>query len=257
MRRVRQTSEDDGPKVPAYIVTFSDMVTLLLTFFVMLLTLADTQDAEFYDRGRDAFLKSIRCMGLGILMGRHSSPELGSTKIKYSIDEPDETADTRTIDAKAEQLRRIFEKVKESAAAIPPEIIAKKNNFSVDNNIKFEQGKVELDESTKQYLTEFCKNLVISKAREPVSLYILGLAPEEKNQQKQWLISAMRAEIVAKYIRASLESMLDSKNNSNVLGPGPKWSVYSWGAGSGGEWAGPGSEISSQKQIAIAVLTQN
>ncbi len=255
MRRARPANEDDGPKVPAYIVTFSDMVTLLLTFFVMLLTLADTQDAEFYDRGRDAFLKSIRYMGLGILIGRHSEPELGKDKVKYTVDEPEETTDTRTIDAKAEQLRRIFETVKKSAATIPPEIIAKKNNFSVDNNIHFGKGKVDLDEPTKQYLTEFCKNLVISKAREPVALYILGLAPEEKNEQKQWLISAMRAEIVAKYMRATLESMRN--NNSSVLGPGPKWSVYSWGAGSGGEWADKDSEISSQKQIAIAVLTQN
>ena len=32
MRRERQI-EANSPKVPAYIVTFSDMVTLLLTFF--------------------------------------------------------------------------------------------------------------------------------------------------------------------------------------------------------------------------------
>ena len=39
MSRKNQTPEILPPKVPGYIVTFSDMVTLLLTFFVMLLTL--------------------------------------------------------------------------------------------------------------------------------------------------------------------------------------------------------------------------
>lgn len=257
MRRTRQTSEDDGPKVPGYIVTFSDMVTLLLTFFVMLLTLADTQDADFYDRGRDAFLKSIRYMGLGLLTGRNSSPELGNNKIKYDIDLPDEENSERTIDAKAEEIRRIFEKVKKTAETIPPEIIAKKNNFSVDNNIHFQRGKADLDESTKKYLTEFCTNLVMNNERKPLTLYILGLAPEETNERSKWVISAMRAEVVAKYMRASFESMLANQNNSSVYGPGPKWPVYSWGAGSGGQWADHDSEISSQKQIAIAILTQN
>ena len=170
MRRERQTTEERGPQVPGYIVTFSDMVTLLLTFFVLLLTMADTQDAEFYDKGRDAFLKSIRNMGLGILIGRQSKAELGHTKMTYSIDVPDEEPDTRTIDAKAEQLQRIFDRVKQNATTIPPEIVAKTNNFSVDNNISFEKGKATLDAAAKQYLTDFCSQLVISKAREPVSI---------------------------------------------------------------------------------------
>ncbi|MBN1973741.1 MAG: hypothetical protein JW787_08890 [Sedimentisphaerales bacterium] len=257
MKRLRQTSNDEGPKVPAYIVTFSDMVTLLLTFFVMLLTLADVQDAGLFDRGRDAFIESIRYLGLGMLMGRESAPDLGASKVKYNIDNPDELPDQRTIDAKAEELRRIFEKIKKSSTTVPPEVIAKTNNFSVASKVNFQQGKVDLDDSAKQFLTEFCADLISRKSREPITLYILGLAPEEKSQKSQWIISAMRAEIVAKYIRESLASMLGNQNNSNVFGPGPKCSVYSWGAGSGGEWAAKDSEISNKKHIFIATLTQN
>ena len=54
MKRPRLVIEEEGTKVPGYIVTFSDMVTLLLTFFVMLLTLADVQDPELFDKGRDS-----------------------------------------------------------------------------------------------------------------------------------------------------------------------------------------------------------
>ena len=35
--------EEPKTPVPSYIVTYSDMITLLLTFFVMLLSLAKTQ----------------------------------------------------------------------------------------------------------------------------------------------------------------------------------------------------------------------
>jgi len=49
LRQARPVIEDDKPKVPSYIVTFSDMVTLLLTFFVMLLSLAEVQDPELFN----------------------------------------------------------------------------------------------------------------------------------------------------------------------------------------------------------------
>ncbi len=256
MRRQRQASSDDSPKVPGYIVTYSDMVTLLLTFFVMLLTLADVQDPELFDKGRDAFLESIRYVGLGTLFGRQNKPELGSLKSKYNIDEPDEKPDTRTLDARKEELRRIFEKLKKSSTTMPAQITAKTNNFSVAN-VHFQHGKAELDESAKKYLSGFCTDLQNGAGREHITLYVLGLAPEEQTEQEQWIISAMRAEVTARYIRASLASMFDTQNQSSVLGPPPKWSVYSWGAGAGGEWAAPDGPGSKTSDIFIAILRQN
>jgi len=56
LRLFRRTIEEGSPKVPAYIVTFSDMTTLLLTFFVMLLSLAKMQDPELFNKGLGYFL---------------------------------------------------------------------------------------------------------------------------------------------------------------------------------------------------------
>jgi len=36
------------------------MVTLLLTFFVMLLSLAEVQDPELFNKGRDSFWNSVK-----------------------------------------------------------------------------------------------------------------------------------------------------------------------------------------------------
>ena len=70
-------NKDDAPvqeesaadEVPAYIVTFSDMVTLLLTFFVMLLSLATMQDPELLNKGRDSFVESLQALRSGHLHG--------------------------------------------------------------------------------------------------------------------------------------------------------------------------------------------
>ena len=100
------------PKVPGYIVTFSDMVTLLLTFFVMLLTLANDQDPELFNKGRDSFIKSIKYVGLGMFFGRQDMPEFDSVKTRHSIEDGDEQAATRrTIDAEREKIRRILDQI--------------------------------------------------------------------------------------------------------------------------------------------------
>ena len=249
MKRQRQTNQEQGPKVPGYIVTFSDMVTLLLTFFVMLLTLADVQDPALFDKGRDAFLESLRYVGLGTLFGRQTMPEHGNLKAKHSVNNPEDISENRTIDAKAEQTERIFEELKNSAIALPKNITAEKANFSIAN-VRFLPNKADLNESSKQFLTEFCRDLQNSPDRRPGILYVLGLAAEEKEERDKWLLSAIRAEVVAKFLRNNLISISNQYNTSDLFASVPKWSVYSLGAGEGIDWTGINN---SNSQILIAV----
>jgi chemotaxis protein MotB len=253
LRPQRQTTEEQGPKVPGYIVTFSDMVTLLLTFFVMLLTLADVQDPELYNKGRDAFIESIRYVGLGSLFGRKDAPYLGDLKTKYFIPDPDESADQRTLDAKAEELRRIFEKVKQSTTIVPSQIAAKRTSFSV-TNVHFSPGRIDLNESARKFLTGFCRNLQQDTSPKPVELCVLCLASDAKSEKEQWLLSARRARAVADFLQETLSPAPDPQSRLSDSGRRPKWNVYSWGAGPGGDWVGPDSPISKQSQILIAVL---
>jgi hypothetical protein len=62
------------------------MVTLLLTFFVMLLTLANMQDPSLFNVGRNSFLESLNKFGMGSLFGGYHNPLFGHVKIKYFID---------------------------------------------------------------------------------------------------------------------------------------------------------------------------
>ncbi len=249
MRR-RLTAEEKGSKVPAYIVTFSDMVTLLLTFFVMLLTLAQVQDPELFNIGRDSFLESIRDLGLGMLFGQKVAFDLGECKVKYFISSPDELLGVRSIDAKEENVRRLFKEVSRSMTTMPSQIVAKQTNFSVAD-IGFAAGGANLNEPAKKFLTRFSLDLqandphvFLSKTRVGVKLYVLGLARDAKGEQEQWILSARRAQAVSDFLRSILPTVL-------------QWPVYSWGAGPGGQWVGEDSPVSEQSQILIAVLRAN
>jgi len=243
LNRKNQANEEKGPKVPAYIVTFSDMTTLLLTFFVMLLSLASIQDEGLFHKGRASFLRSMRQLGLGALYGRKQGPDFGDTKIKYFISRPDESFEGRTIDSKGEGLRRIFKNVSRSMKTMPSQIVGKRSNFSV-TNIRFAGGSATLNEPAKRFLSEFCLDLQQAADSKAIKLYVLGLAGDEATEKEQWVLSARRAQAAAEFLQ-------------NILAPGTKWSVYSWGAGPGGVWVGQGSPISRESQILIAVLRAN
>lgn len=239
-RQKRQKPAEHKIPVPAYIVTFSDMVTLLLTFFVMLLTLTTVKDEEMFNFSRDAFVTSMNTYGLGMLFNKNMPPDFEHAKHKFFIDNPDKTIRSRTIDAKEEELRQAFEKITEKMSTMPSQIVAEKTDFSV-TSITFPPGKTSLDDSAKNYLKEFSANIQLKSANEAMKLYVLGLARDERSDKKQWMTSAVRAQAVADFISDALPSDFQCP-------------VFSWGAGPGGAWVTRNSAISEQSQILIAVL---
>ena len=240
--------EEEGSKAPAYLVTFSALMTLLMLFFVLLLTMAEVQDAGGLGKGRyaetqESFSRSIRTLGLGTFFAKKKTPDFGAIKIKYFIDRPDEEHGTRTIDAKKEDLSRIFQEVTQSVDTMASQIVAKRTNFTV-TNIRFSTGEVLLNESAKKFLSRFSRDMQQNSGPHEIRFYVLGLAREEQTEKEQWILSAQRAQAVADFLNDILPSHL-------------QWPVYSWGAGPGGHWVTHDSLISDQSQILIAVLRVN
>ena len=241
MSSKNQRPEILPPKVPGYIVTFSDMVTLLLTFFVMLLTLASHQDPALFNKGRDSFIRSIRYIGLGMFFGRQDMPILGSLKSKHYIEQKEEPIDNRrTIDAEREKVRRVLEQISQFATVIQSEVVAARTRFYV-TNVYFAPGHAELDGKGQKFLTEFCQALQEVGGVENMKVYVLGLAGEEPTPARQWRLSARRAKVVADFLNDALGSRLHRP-------------VYSWGGGPGGDWVDAESLVSEKSHILIGLL---
>ncbi|MHC4244738.1 MAG: flagellar motor protein MotB [Planctomycetota bacterium] len=249
----RRQTKEEKPKVPAYIVTFSDMTTLLLTFFVMLLSLASVQDDEMFHKGRESFSYAIKTFGLGMLAGRKPRPDFGHYKVKYYINEPNETFRGRSINIKEEKIRKLFNELNRSMKAVPSVMAANKTDFTV-TNIRFAQGDARLDESAKQFLGGFCSQLQQNYGSRPAKLYVLGLANDQRAEKEQWILSAKRAKAAADYLRSILSSGSSSQIQGSTIRGWSNWSINWWGAGPGGDWVRQDSAISKQSQILIAVL---
>lgn len=60
---------DHGPGTPPWLISFGDMMTLFLCFFIMLVTMAKTQDAGLMAKGLGPFVASLEMSGNDGAMG--------------------------------------------------------------------------------------------------------------------------------------------------------------------------------------------
>ncbi len=231
------------PGAPAYIVTFSDMVTLLLTFFVMLLSMADMQDPELLNSSRDSFINHINTYGLGMLSGKPMSPQLDQSQVKYNVDEADPDTNVRTLDAEEERIRRLYNKVAQKTRTMPSQITCKKMDFDV-TRIRFANRQATLNKSARNFLDRFASDLQQQTRSGDTMLYVLGLADDAKAGKDQWILSSLRAQRVADYLGDSFHSEF-------------RCPVYAWGGGPGGQWIDEDSPAEKGSQILIAILRQD
>ncbi len=235
--------EEKKPGVPIYIVTFSDMVTLLLTFFVMLLSMATDQSNDLFQVGQISFKRALADFGFsGFLVSKKSGPNFDYPKPKYKTETGNDNKEDRSIDAETEMVRRILLDLEKSMEIIPSQITGKKKNFTF-TDIYFHRDSWTLNEEAKEFLKSHVQGLQEIYGNESIILYTVGLGASERTDKLQWVVSARRAQAVSDYIKSLLPV------NSN-------WFVCSWGAGDGGDWvSGSSAVISKDTEIMLVTLT--
>jgi chemotaxis protein MotB len=90
----RQKPLDDDPGAPEWMVTFSDCMTLLLTFFVLLLSFSSFDDKVF-PKMESAFNEGLS--SIGIRTNRKDDAFMPTPRIMYDRD-PDEGSEKPTVD---------------------------------------------------------------------------------------------------------------------------------------------------------------
>jgi len=240
----KKASEEKGPSAPEWIVTFSDMITLLLTFFVMLQSMAKERiENHRFQTGKASIQKALASFGISGTTKLEIETDFDKPKPLYAVEEGNDEEKDRSLDAQSEMLRRLLWDI-ENMAKISPSPIEGSNRVYMPTDIHFDVGKTDLNSQSKVFLTQYCHQLAINFTGQEVTIYILGIAAAEQSERQQWLLSAQRAQAVAEFIKQQQP-------------PESKWFVYSWGAGSGGEWIGQNGLSSAQTEITIAVLTEN
>ncbi len=239
----KKPDSDQKSSAPGYIVTFSDMITLLLTFFVMLLSMAETQvDQHRFERGIHSFRKAVADFGIaGILDHQSISSVFEHPKVYYPVDAGQDEPEDRSIDAHMETLRRALMDI-EQMMTISPSHITGTEKTAFATPVRFADGRWDLSASDQQTLQRLSEQLAAGFSDQNPTVYVLGLAGDAP-AARQWEVSVRRGQTVADFLRQQLPQQTD-------------WAVFSWGAGPGGHWIGPDGPASSKTHILITVLTE-
>lgn len=241
-------AEEPAAGVPIWIITFSDMTTNLLTFFVLLLSMGHMRDESLFDEGQQIslmFLDSVKA-GFGV----KSATDFDYSKIKYTIDQPDQSQGI-TKDAREEQTRRLFQTLQRSMQTMPSQLKGDRVEFSV-TSVQFPPGQAALDEGSRQWLSRFSMNVRQNLDPATTMLYVVGVADNGASEVQSRLLAAHRSRAVATFLRQSLS--VPALGRSTGTTQSDAWRVFWWGAGPGASWAGQDSPNPGQSQILIAAM---
>ena len=246
-RPPRKRPKDESPGVPTWIVSFSDMVTLLLAFFVLLQTFAKERDPELFFQGQGSFQRAIQ--GLGIpdwLFGKKDNPKFEYAKRHHTVPEQKgERTRGRIINARDEEIRQrfdeIMEKLRHDVTDVREEVLS-----VVHAPIQFTPGRADLSTPDKQFLGDFAKNLNETLAGRRLTIYVVASAADHGGGAKPWTASARRAMAVDQFLRTAL---------GKPLWQG-RWRLHAWGSPSPRLWHDKLAigDAGKQTPIVIAVL---
>jgi flagellar motor protein MotB len=246
-KKAQAPQEEQGEKAPLWIISFADMISLLMAFFVMLLTMANTQSGKLCNPGEGIFERTVfgfksTVSGLGLpgLFGKAGEPayfEYG--KSHYDVAGDSNDVDRRVIDASEERVRRLFGQVRKGMKTYSRQQKSARINFAV-TPIVFEAGQAELDEDDKQFLKKFSVNLE-EAGNFQTGIYIMGVATEELPEGQKWILSVRRARAAGDYLRS-------------VMSERRQVPVHCWGSGENLQMLGTEAAGQRQPQILIAVL---
>jgi outer membrane protein OmpA-like peptidoglycan-associated protein len=138
-----------GP--PPCLISFGDMMTLFLCFFIILVTMAKKQDAGLIARGLGTFVVALESKGMGApLSGAEYLNAVNTFRKNFGLDEIKEEellegrADARNLD----EVRRILETALRPYNALPQPAIA-----------RFADDSAELDANARKYLDLIAESL--------------------------------------------------------------------------------------------------
>jgi len=212
MSRDKKKAEEQPAGPPAYIMTFSDMMTLLLAFFILLQIFSTRRDPELFARGKGSFMRAIETFGLdGLLVGDPHRLRLKASRPTYRVEGPQEGEKVdRVTDAEAERIAEMIDKLRESFKMNP--IIDKSNKpLLFATPVRFAPGKSKLSRRDRTHLDALWRDIASSASGGRFEIDIRGYAQETKHSMKRYSLATARAAAAEEYLSNLAERRDDNR----------------------------------------------
>ena len=180
---------------PAWMTTFADLVTLLLTFFVLLLSMANMEEVKFAEASA-----SVRAA-----FGAHSKPAPSEFAIPILPSSPESTFAPIQNDAALKMYKRIQSQLESDNIPEDIELIKKEDDtiiLRINESILFQKGSAILSPTaypTLRSLADIIRPI-------PMRLRIEGhtdSTPISKRKISNWNLSVDRAVAIMRFFKKS------------------------------------------------------
>ncbi|HED67083.1 MAG TPA: hypothetical protein ENJ09_16190 [Planctomycetes bacterium] len=183
-------SDEEG--APAWMVSFGDMMTLILTFFILLVSMSKEQDIGLVASGVGSFLVAVRSFGLpGLMDENEKASTFEEVRQRFNLPpEPDPNKRPEDVlDASSLEIIRT-----KAATALAPH-----DQISQPAIAIFERGSSELTPDAERYIDLLAPMLYPAGGQ---TLLLEGHALDARNATRQGnaLLAFARANAVRSYL---------------------------------------------------------
>ncbi len=193
-------TRDGGGEVPAWIVTFADLSTLMLTFFVLLISFSNQDVVKFRE-----MLGSVK-NAFGADKFREGSYQAALTgnpaKQKEEKEEKEKEEEAKAIQQIEEVTSSVTKAVNDAEMKENAEV--KKGDGSVRIRVKgeaiFASGAVKIMPKAVPFLKLLAKALKKSRLPVIVEGHTDNIPMKTARIRSNWDLSALRATVVARYL---------------------------------------------------------
>jgi chemotaxis protein MotB len=186
----KKHEHDRGPGTPPWLISFGDMMTLFLCFFIMLVTMAKSQDAGLMANGLGPFIASLRMRGLdGALDDSRVLDSINNYRRRFGL-EPIKSEELQAGTAPYYDTIEVQNLIRSSL----------RNSYSLDQPLvaTFEADSADLSDEAHHYL-----DLLASSMRPGAGqvLVLEGHANDagDRNDGDNCLLALRRATAVSDY----------------------------------------------------------